>query len=64
MPTSQLFFFVQRGRPSSFIYSFKAGEYMPDTELRQMIAEANISGTSKVTVDEFVRIMLRTNIYR
>lgn len=41
-----------------------AGEYMPESELRHMITEANVSGSGRVTLEEFLRVMLRTNIYR
>jgi Ca2+-binding EF-hand superfamily protein len=42
----------------------QAKEVISETELRQMIMEANTSSTGQVTLEEFIAIMMRTNIYR
>lgn len=42
--------------------STELGENLTDEELHEMIREADLSGDGKVTANEFVKIMKRTNI--
>jgi Ca2+-binding EF-hand superfamily protein len=39
-------------------------EHVPLDDLRDMIREADSDGDGRVSVDDFVRIMLQTNIFR
>lgn len=45
-------------------FCLAANEHLPESELRLMVQEANTSSTGAVTLDEFIRVMLRTNLYR
>ena len=39
-------------------------EHIPLDDLRDMIREADSDGDGNVSVDDFVRLMLQTNIFR
>ena len=42
----------------------KANEYIPDSDLRDMILEADIDGDGLVNLRDFAHIMRRTNLFR
>ncbi len=42
----------------------QVGEYLPDAVLRDMIDEADLNGDGSVNQDEFIQMMMRTNLFR